>query len=93
MNRIYEELEAIQADAVANTLSAGLLSSYELIEVLVQSCNLSICSFKDSEFGRLKKTRPDVSKHLLAKYAQLTKMDVALNNLVVRFICIHVKII
>jgi phosphoribosylaminoimidazole-succinocarboxamide synthase len=55
MNRIYEELEAIQADAVANTLSAGLLSSYELIEVLLQSCNLSICSFKDSEFGRLKK--------------------------------------
>ena len=28
MNHIYEELETIQADAVANTLSAGLLSSY-----------------------------------------------------------------
>ena len=49
--------------------------------------------FQGLRVWALKKTRPDVSKHLLAKYAQLTKMDVALNNLVVRFICIHVKII
>ena len=28
MNRVYEELEAIQADAVANTMNTGLLSLY-----------------------------------------------------------------
>ena len=54
MNCIYEELEATQADAVANTLSAGLLSS------LARGCVASVMqveyfNFKDLEFEHLEK--------------------------------------